>query len=233
MCGRLSCSAGRRGATHRRRLRRSAALNLFADVTLVRAKGRCRRGNNKGVSAETAASLNYFAGVGLRCTRMKTATGHTRGSTAPRRHLVGLPRACLCLYPRVLDSAEQITEPGRLTRVLVRFLCRCLRLLRARGRFRQSGNQGFFKQTAWSPNRNATTDLRAAQKKKRNPVNITGHSRETKHGSSVSSCCRFLRPGAQASRDVSRGRAANVAPGPVCLPLLVFPPPTWSLPPEK
>ena len=44
---------------------------------------------------------------------------------------------------------------------------------------------------------------------------------------------RFLRPGDQVSRGGNRGRDANVAPGPVFLPLLVISPPTWSLPPEK
>ena len=44
---------------------------------------------------------------------------------------------------------------------------------------------------------------------------------------------RFCRPGDQVSREVNGGRAANVAPGPVYLPLLVFSPPAWSLTPEN
>ena len=47
----------RRWTTQRRRCRRSASLNFFADVTLACTRGRCRQGNNTGVSAETATSL--------------------------------------------------------------------------------------------------------------------------------------------------------------------------------
>ena len=46
-------------------------------------------------------------------------------------------------------------------------------------------------------------------------------------------CGRFFRPGGQVSREVNRGRDANVAPGPAFLLLFVFSSPTWYLPPEK
>ena len=132
----------RRGATQRRRNRRSASLNFFVNVTPGRPIGRRRRGNDKGDTAGTATSLDFSAGIGLRRSRMQTVTGHTRGATPPRRHFVRLLRACLCLFLRVVDSAEQITELGRLTRALVRFPRRRRRLLRAIGRFWRSENGG-------------------------------------------------------------------------------------------
>ena len=69
----------RRRETQRRRLRGSASLNFFVDVTLVRTRGRCRRGNSKGDIAETATPLNYCASIGLRRSRKKTVAEHTRG----------------------------------------------------------------------------------------------------------------------------------------------------------
>ena len=83
----------------RRRCRRSALLNLFADVTLVRPRGRVPRGNNRGESAETATSLNYFASIGSGFARVKTATGYATEAALPKRHLVGLFRACLWYPP--------------------------------------------------------------------------------------------------------------------------------------
>ena len=90
--GRRSVPPARRrlpGTTQRRRCRRSAPLNLFADVTLVRPGGRRRRGNNRGDSAETATSRCYFAG-------MENAGGAT-DAVPPQRHLVGLFRAAKSL----------------------------------------------------------------------------------------------------------------------------------------
>ena len=177
----------RRGAPQRRRRRRRASLNFVADVSLVRPRGRCRRGNNEGDSAETATSPNCWAAIGLRRSRMKTATGHTREATVPRRHLVGPFRACLRFFPRAVNAAEQITEVRRLTRALVRFFRHRWRLLRAVGRCWTSENGGRSARMAWSPNHIANTDP----------------------------------------------RAANVATGPVYLPLFVFSSPTGSLPPER
>ena len=177
----------RRGATRRRRNRRSASPDFFADVTPGCKGGRCQRGNNQGDTAETATSLNYFAAIGLRRARMKTATGHARGATVSRRHLVGLFRASFLSLPRVVNSAEQITELGRLTRPLVRFLRDPWCLLRAIVRFRNSDNKGRSAWVAWSLNHIAATDLRAAWMEKYNRANITGNGTETALGSSVSS----------------------------------------------
>ena len=44
---------------------------------------------------------------------------------------------------------------------------------------------------------------------------------------------RLLRPGARVLREVNRDRAADVAPGPVCLLSFVFSPRTWPLLPHK
>ena len=67
-----------------------------------------------------AAWLNYFAGTGLCCARMKTATEHITGAAFPGRRSVGLFRACLRFTPPgVVDSAGRITELGRLTWPLV------------------------------------------------------------------------------------------------------------------
>ena len=44
---------------------------------------------------------------------------------------------------------------------------------------------------------------------------------------------RLFRPGDQVSREVNRGRAADVAPGPIYLPRFVFSPRTWSFPPKN
>ena len=52
------------GATQRGRNRRSSTLDYFADVTLVRPRGRCRRRNNKGDASETTASLIYSEATG-------------------------------------------------------------------------------------------------------------------------------------------------------------------------
>ena len=81
-----------RGDTQRCRFRRSASLNFFADVTLTRPRGRRRQGDNRGDSAETATSLNYCAGNGLRRSRIKNATGHITEAALQKRHLVGLFR---------------------------------------------------------------------------------------------------------------------------------------------
>ena len=86
---------------------------------------------------------------------------------------------------------------------------------------------------AWSPNHIAATDLRVAREKKCNRAKITGHSYDTKFGSSVSNSWAFFRPGDQVLREVNRGRAAKVVPRPVYLPLSVFSLRTWSLPPGK
>ena len=166
----------RRGTTQRRRNRRSASPNFFADVTPGCKGGRCQRGNNQGDIAKTATSFNYFAAIILRRARMKTATGHARGATVSRRHLVGLFRASFLSLPRVVNSAEQITEPGRLTRAPVRLTHFTFRLTRAPGRFlrrrwcllsaidrfRRSENKGRAAPVAWSLSNIATTDLRAA-----------------------------------------------------------------------
>ena len=153
---------GRWGTTRRRRLRRSALLNVFASVASVRLRGRRRRGNNRGDTADTASLLNYCAGVGLRCAMMKTTTGHIAEAAFPERRLVGLFRACLRFTPRVVNSAERITELGRLTRAVARFLRHPWRLLGPMGRFRRSENQGDSAQMAWSLTHIATTNLRAA-----------------------------------------------------------------------
>ena len=84
--------------------------------------------------------------------------------------------------PRVANSAEQITEVRQLTRPPVRFLRHPWRLLRARGRFRRSENQGDSAQMAWSLNHIATADLRAARMKKYNRANTTGHGPVTALG---------------------------------------------------
>ena len=183
----------RRGTQQRRRNRRSDSLKFFADVTLVRPRGRCRRGNNKGDTAETATSLNYFAGMGLRCARMKTTAGYITEAALPKRHLIGLFRACLSSPPRVANSAEQITEVDQLTRALVRFLRHPWCLLGALVRFRNSENKGESSESAWPTNHVATTDLRAARMKKYNRANFTGHSHVTQLGSSVSSSWAFFR----------------------------------------
>ena len=91
------------------------------------------------------------------------------------------------ILPRAVDSAEQITEMGRLTRALVRYLRRRWCLLRAIGRFRNSENQGRCARMAWSLNHIVTTDLRAARMKKYNRANTEGHGLDTALGSSVPS----------------------------------------------
>ena len=151
----------RRGDIRQRRLRRNALRNRFAVVTLVRTRGRCRRGNNEDYAAETATLLDYCAGTRSRRSRMKTATGRTSEATVPRRHWVGLFRACLRLSPRVVISAEQITEVAQLTRARARFLRRWWRLVCARGRFRQSENKSRAAWMTWPLNHIAATDLRA------------------------------------------------------------------------
>ena len=135
--------------------------------------------------------------------------------------------------PRVVKSTEHVTEAGQLTRALVRFLRRRSRLHRAGGRFRKSENGGRSAQMAWSPNHMATTKPRAAGMKRYNRANTAGRGLDTALGSSVSSPLAFFRLRGQASWEVNRGRAANVAPGPVFPPLLVFSRATWSPPPEK
>ena len=114
-----------RSKTQRRRYRRNASLKIFTGGTYGRPRGGFRRGNNGGESAETATSLNFCAGVGLRRSRMKTATGHIREARVPGRHLVRLFRACSCFSLRVGISAQQLTELVWLPRPIVRFL-RCL-----------------------------------------------------------------------------------------------------------
>ena len=185
----------RRGATRRRRNRRSASPDFFADVTPGCKGGRCQRGNNQGDTAETATSLNRFAAIGLRRARMKTATGHARGATVPGRHLVGLFRASFLSLPRVVNSAEQITELGRLTRPLVRFLRDPWRLLRAIVRFQNSDNKGRSAWVAWSPNHIAATDLQAARMTIYNRTDVTGHGPEATLGSGVSSSWAFFPAG--------------------------------------
>ena len=83
----------RRGITRRRRRRRSAPLDFFADVTLARPGGRFWRGNNKCESADMATSLNYFAGFGSRCPRMTNDAGYIAGATLPKHRSVRLFRA--------------------------------------------------------------------------------------------------------------------------------------------
>ena len=126
---------------------------------------------------------------------MKNATGHKTEAALPKRHLVGLFRACLRFSPRVVNAAEQITELGQLTRPLVRFLGHPWRLFRAGGRFQRGENRGDPAQVAWSPNRIATTDLRAARMKKNNRANIAGHGYEAALVSSVSSSWEFFPSG--------------------------------------
>ena len=152
---------GRRGATQRRRNRRSASLNFFANVTLVGSRGRCRRANNNGDTADTATSLNFFDAIGSRCARAETATGHITEAALPKTAL-GRTVSSGKFPPRVVNSTEQITELGQLTQALVRFLRHPWRLLRAGGRSRNSENKGRAARMAWSLNRIATTDLRAA-----------------------------------------------------------------------
>ena len=185
----------RRRKTKRRRNRRSASPNFFADVTLVRPRGRFPRGDNAGEFADTATSLNYCADIGLRCPEMKTATGHITEAAPPKRHLVGLFCACLCFSPRAANSAEQITELGRLTCAPARFLRHPWRLPAAIGRFRRGENQGVSAQAAGSLNHIATTDLRAARVRKYNRANITGHGHETALGRSVSRSRAFYPAG--------------------------------------
>ena len=88
---------------------------------------------------------------------------------------------------RAVDSAEQITEMGRLTRARIRFLRRRWCLLCAIGRFRNSEKKGRSARMARSLNHIAATDLRAAWMEKCNRANITGNGTETALGSSVSS----------------------------------------------
>ena len=158
----LFCLLGdvRRGTTQRRRCRRNASLNFFAVVPLVRTSDRCRRGHDRGDSAETATSLYCCAGIVSRGSRMKTPTRYASEAAAARRRLVGLFCACFCFFLPAVHSAKQITGLGRLT--LVWFLRRRWCLLCATGRFRRSENEGRFARTAWLPNHIATTDLRAA-----------------------------------------------------------------------
>ena len=166
----------------------------------------------------------------LRRARLKTAAGHTREH---RRHLFRLFRACLSFSPRVVNSTDQITKLGRLTRPLVRFLRHLWRLLRAISRYRNSENDGRFAWMAWSLNHIATTDLRAARMK-----SATGHMSEAagprrRLARAFRAGWRLFWPGDQVSRKVNRGLDAHAAPGPVYLPASVFSPPTWSLLPEK
>ena len=135
--------------------------------------------------------------------------------------------------PRVVNSAEQITEMGRLARALVRFLRHPWRLLRAGGRFRDSENKGRAARMAGSLNHIAATDLRVASREKYNRANITGHRPGAVLGWSFSSSWACLPAGRPISREVNRGRAANVAPSPVYRLLSVFSPRTWLLPPGK
>ena len=93
------CAGVRRGTMQRRRNRSSALLNLLADFSLVRPRGRPRRGDNKGEFADTATSPNFRAAIALHRSWMKTATGHTGEATAPGRRLVRLFRACLRFSP--------------------------------------------------------------------------------------------------------------------------------------
>ena len=188
----------RRAGTQRRGRRRSASAICFADVTLLRTRGRFRRGNNEGEFADTAASLNYCAAIGLRRSRMKNATGHASEARAPRRHLVGLFCACLFFSLQVANSAEQITELGWLQRPLGRFLRHRWRLPRARGRVRKSEDKGRRARMAWSLNRMATTDPRAARVKKRSRANIADHGPEAMLGSSASGSLAFF-PGRRPS----------------------------------
>ena len=164
---------------------------------------------------------------------MKTAARHISEAALPKRHLVGLFRACSSYPPRVVKSTEQITELGRLTRELVRFLRHPWRLLGAMGRFRRSENQSESARTACLPNHIATTDMRAARMRKYNLANIAGHGPVTALGWSVPSWLRFFWPGDRVTREVNRCRDAHEAPGPVSRLLSVFSPPTWSLPPGK
>ena len=139
--------------------------------------------------------LHYFAPISLRCARMKTAARHISEAALPNRHLFGLFRACSSYPPRVVKSTEQITELGRLTRELVRFLRHPWRLLGAMGRFRRSENQSESARTACLPNHIATTDMRAARMRKYNLANIAGHGPVTALGWSVPSWLRFFLAG--------------------------------------
>ena len=143
--------------------------------------------------------------------------------------MFGLFRACLSFSPRVVNSTDQITKLGRLTRPLVRFLRHLWRLLRAISRYRNSENDGRFAWMARSLNHIATTDLRAARMK-----SATGHMSEAagprrRLARAFRAGWRFFWPGDQVSRKVNRGLDAHAAPGPVYLPVSVFSPPTWSL----
>ena len=173
----------------------------------LRLHGLSRRKNNLGNNAKLALRADLWP-----------APGPVRAEAAfPKRHLVGLFRACLCFTPRVVISAKQIAEPGRLTRPLVRFLRHPLRFLRAGGRYRSSENRGRAIRTAWSPNHIANTDLRAARVKKYNRANFTGHSHETARGSSVSSSLAFLPagrpsvPGSQPTPHRQRGTRSSLS----------------------
>ena len=131
-----------RSKTQRRRYRRNASLKIFAGGTYGRPRGGFRRGNNGGEPADTATSLKNVAAIGLHPAKMKNTRGYMTEASAPRPHLVRLFRACLSSSLRVVNSAEQTTEVGRLTRGLVRFLRHRWCLLRPRGRFGWSENQG-------------------------------------------------------------------------------------------
>ena len=154
---------------------------------------------------------------------MKTAARHISEAAPPKRHLVGLFRACSSYPPRVVKSTEQVTELGRLTRELGRFLRHPWRLLGAMGRFRRSENQSESARTACVPNEKvvceppnvtlhgnvicesartacvpnhiAATDMRAARMRKYNLANIAGHGPVTALGWSVPSWLRFFLAG--------------------------------------
>ena len=74
------------------------ALRPISSPTLrppARPRGRRRRGNNGGNSAETATSLHHFDAIGLRHSRMTNAPGHITEAALPKRHLVRLFRAVI------------------------------------------------------------------------------------------------------------------------------------------
>ena len=161
MRGRRFCAACYRIKTQRRRYRRNASLKIFAGGTYGRPRGGFRWGNNRGEPADTATSLKNVAAIGLHPAKMKNTSGYMAEASAPRPHLVRLFRACLSSSLRVVNSTEQTTEVGWLTRGLVRFLRHLWCLLRPRGRFGRSENQGGSAQMAWPLNHIATVDLRA------------------------------------------------------------------------
>ena len=109
MCGRRFCSACSatyageitNGAAFAVTLRSIASPTLCSSGRKVDAGGGVRAGD----SADTSASLNYCAVIGLRRSRTKNATGFKTEAALPKRHSVGLFLARLFSSLRVANSA--------------------------------------------------------------------------------------------------------------------------------